>query len=798
MTLNANFMIPYQRNANFMGRIDVLSRIRTKLCDVVPNSWNHRVALHGLGGVGKTQLTLEYVYKSKEDYERIYWINAASKESLIAGFQGIAGRTKCVPKNLHLTPEDTAKYVLEWLNTQSSCLLVLDNLENAEDIDGYLPTESPGRHTLITTRNPYSYQIPAEGIKIEVFDAEEAVELLVLRSRIRPSNETAAARLEAAEIVKELGYLPLAIEQAAAYIREVLRDLSKFLPLYTKDRKKQLGLASKANRNYYTETVETTWRMSLTRIEENNPDAPLLLQLLSFLNPDAILTDFLEEGADGLPDSLNRIIANESRFYEALSELERFSLIGRQRDYASGERLTVHRLVQTVVKDDMPPQLLLTLAEAVLGLCECAFPDFDYETDSELRFWCRRVVQDQVVTPLSSWTHTNSIRLGYLLSLAGSFLGCEGNDQQASELLARSVEILKTSQGAECSRAMAGLAAVYRCDGRLSEAATLNEKSLQIMKRLHGDESWETSIAMRDVAYTYQEQGRMEDALEIYWAALDIQQRVRPESHGINLGTIERVACIYENLGRAAHALELRERAFIFNAISIPEGMEDTETLALISSLVPAYIKNGRFEEALQLAKQSFNVCERIFGREHPVFLAEAGSMARTIIALRLPDEFITFMDNVFGKLTKHWGFDLVWKSVIDLISHEFGKVVKLGDAVRLCEKILNARRCILGNEHPEIWASMAFLSTLLYANGKFEESVSLSEECFEAMHNVFGNDDPVWTSEATEEVPMGCYLRGGTFCHSLILLRKVIERRGRTNAVNPLNRLHRTQAGKT
>src|SRR5271155_689768 len=228
VTLNDKFMVPYQRNANFMGRIGLLSRLRTKLCDVVPNSWNHRVALHGLGGVGKTQLTLEYVYKSQEDYERIYWINAASKESLTAGFQEIAKRTKCVSESLRLTPKDTAKYVLEWLNTHTSCLLVLDNRENAADIDGSLPTESAGRHTLITTRNPYSDQTPAEGLKIEVLDAEEAVELLVLRSRTRPSNETAAARLEAAEIVKELGYLPLAIEQAAAYIREVLRDLSKF------------------------------------------------------------------------------------------------------------------------------------------------------------------------------------------------------------------------------------------------------------------------------------------------------------------------------------------------------------------------------------------------------------------------------------------------------------------------------------------------------------------------------------------------------------------------------------------
>jgi hypothetical protein len=152
VTLNDKFMVPYQRNANFTGRTDLLTQLRAKLCDIVPKSWNHRVALHGLGGIGKTQLALECVYANEMDYERIYWISAVSQATLIVGLQEIAKRTKCISRNEDLNPKETAKHVLEWLNAQASCLVVFDNLDQVEVIDGYLPNQSSGRHTLFTTR----------------------------------------------------------------------------------------------------------------------------------------------------------------------------------------------------------------------------------------------------------------------------------------------------------------------------------------------------------------------------------------------------------------------------------------------------------------------------------------------------------------------------------------------------------------------------------------------------------------------------------------------------------------------
>jgi len=383
-------MVPYQRNANFIGRADLLAKLSTKLYDIAPKSWNHRVALYGLGGVGKTQLALEYVYAHKGEYDRVYWISAVSEATLFSGFQEIAKRTQCVPSITNLNPSEVTITVLEWFNTHENWLLVIDNLDQIEVIDGYLPIQSKGRHTLITTRNPYSDHIPAEGLKVGELDLDDAIELLLLRSRVGAAGETSGAKTEAAEIVKELACLPLAIEQASAYIREASRDLFKFLPSYRNDRKTHHARLSKGNRSYYSGSVSTTWHLSFERIEQNNSDAPKLLRLLSFLNPDGILTDFLDTGKEGLSAELAEIVSQDDRLNEALAELERFSLIGRQDDISSGQTILIHRLVQSVIKDDMSPDIFSTMMEAVIGLCDSAFPYFDYNVDHELRLRGRR------------------------------------------------------------------------------------------------------------------------------------------------------------------------------------------------------------------------------------------------------------------------------------------------------------------------------------------------------------------------------------------------------------------------
>src|SRR6202022_1814406 len=320
-------MVQYHRNPYFMGRDELLIQLRDKLSESKPKQYNHRIAIYGMGGVGKTQLAIEYVYKYEARYNGIYWINAVDQAALLSGFQEVGTKTGCVPSAADLKPVEVAKAVLSWMQQEESWLLVIDNLDDISVADGYLPYMKKGGHTLITTRNPESWNIPAEGIEIPVYDRDAAIELLCLRSRIDNIAQSPEWH-QAVEIVKELGYLALAIEQASAFIRTSVDGISQFLPLYRKSRKIILDRQFTGNHRY-PKSIAATFLLSLNKLEESEcgKQATKLLRLFAYLNPDGILFDFLRSGCEALSHELREIIKDELVFHDALASLQEFSLV---------------------------------------------------------------------------------------------------------------------------------------------------------------------------------------------------------------------------------------------------------------------------------------------------------------------------------------------------------------------------------------------------------------------------------------------------------------------------------------
>src|SRR5215472_16662639 len=136
MAFVESFIVPFDRNEEFIGRYSLLERLHTLLYDVTTGQWNHRVALYGMGGVGKTQTAIAYVYKYKDDYDRIYWVSAATEASLLTSFQNIASKTGCAMES---DPKKQASAVISWLKRQEEkWLLVLDNLDDIKIVKEYL------------------------------------------------------------------------------------------------------------------------------------------------------------------------------------------------------------------------------------------------------------------------------------------------------------------------------------------------------------------------------------------------------------------------------------------------------------------------------------------------------------------------------------------------------------------------------------------------------------------------------------------------------------------------------------
>src|SRR5438046_1523847 len=198
------FMVPQwcRKNPHFIGRVELLEKLRNKLRDEKPR-FKHRVALFGMGGIGKTQVAIEYVVTYKRKYNSVFWITAVDQPSLILGFQEIAVMTKCA----NVEGRDgvsVAREVLRWFEKQSSWLLVMDNVDDISIVNNYLPDVAPGEgHILLTTRDPSTTGIPAQGLEVEVFEHQTAAKLLLLRADL-DDNSGVKINSEALKIVTEL------------------------------------------------------------------------------------------------------------------------------------------------------------------------------------------------------------------------------------------------------------------------------------------------------------------------------------------------------------------------------------------------------------------------------------------------------------------------------------------------------------------------------------------------------------------------------------------------------------------
>jgi tetratricopeptide (TPR) repeat protein len=503
-------MVPYERNELFVGRKDLLSRLFTQLYESKQYQYNHRVALYGLGGIGKTQTALAYLYSNRACYDSIFWISGISQASLLTDFQRIAILTKCDHDNINTDPFQYVKKVHDWLNAQISWLLVIDNLDDINVINGFLPMNDCQKHTLITTRNPNSTGIPAQGLEVPLLTPEDSVNLLSSLSNIAIVANS-PEREQANQIVHELGFLPLGIEQAAAYVREVAGDFATFLNHYQENRKDVYQWMPQGNRSY-AHSVATTWLMSFNIVRSNNSLAAELFQLLSFFNPDGILIDFLQSGVEALQEDLRKVVSNRIDMSKALMELERFSLLKWSRP---AKTLLLHRLVQAVVRDEMSNADLMSFRTTIINLCDRSFPQ---KGTNEKRA-TRRVYLGQVMVPLLDPDVIRSEKSVNVMIRVGCFLRDDGKFDDSERLLLQATIISGEILGPEhpgTLSSMNNLAVTYRAQGKTAEAAELHEEVLQKRRRILGDDHPDTLTTMDNLAATYQAQGKTAEAAELH------------------------------------------------------------------------------------------------------------------------------------------------------------------------------------------------------------------------------------------------------------------------------------------
>ncbi|HEX8521151.1 MAG TPA: ATP-binding protein, partial [Tepidisphaeraceae bacterium] len=308
----AIWQVPHLRNSYFSGREDELAELRKNLLSQDPK--RHVQAVWGLAGVGKTQVALEYVYRFGESYNIVWWVGAEEPSNLALTYARLATRLGMdVPEGTPL--EDIRQALRRALNERDDWLIVFDNAASVEELRPYLPQEKSG-HVIITSRNP-NWDAVARPFALRPMKRDESVELLLKRTGKKKVDGAVGALAQA------LGDLPLALDQAAACISNARTDFGGYL----REFEHYWGelLRDVRPTGDYPDSVHMTWELACRQLQEESQVGYSLMSLLAYLGSDAVPRELLR-GAEGLPDGLSVLLANEHMLEEAIAALAKYSL----------------------------------------------------------------------------------------------------------------------------------------------------------------------------------------------------------------------------------------------------------------------------------------------------------------------------------------------------------------------------------------------------------------------------------------------------------------------------------------
>ncbi len=549
--------VPYHRNTFFTDREDILTHLHTTFTK--GKSVILVQAISGLGGIGKTQIAVEYAYRHREEYKVILWAKAESPEILASDFMGIAELLNLPEKNVP-DQKHIINAVKHWLQNNTKWLLILDNAEDLAMVRDYLPSVGDG-HILLTTRTQVMGRLARYTEVSKMKDEEGALFLLRWANIIALDALLEAApvtdKIKAIEISQVMDGLPLALDQAGAYIEETACNLSGYLNLYLKQNTVLLKRRGKLISDH-PESVFTTWSPSFEKIQQANPAAAELLRFCVFLHPDAIPEEIFSEGAPELGPVLQPVATDPFELNDAIGELLKFSLV--QRDSAANT-ITIHRLVQTVVRAGMDEATRRLWAERTVRAVSRALPDFELTVQ---HVYQRFLPQIQACMALIEQLHMVFIEAAQLLYQIGFYLGKHAQYEQAEPLYQRALAIYEQELGHDhpyVVTSIHNLASLYRAQGKFDQAEFLYQRALTLAEKIAHYSSIATSL--NNLAELCQLQGNYEQSELLYKRALEhLEQTLGPE-HPYVATILENLIILYYDQGKYNQAEPLYQRTLL-------------------------------------------------------------------------------------------------------------------------------------------------------------------------------------------------------------------------------------------
>jgi tetratricopeptide (TPR) repeat protein len=593
------------RNPFFTGRETVLSQLHEQL-QIQGLSALTQAAIHGLGGIGKTQIAIEYAHRFGAHYRFVLWAVAESAATLHTAYRFIARELGLVDARAELGSELPA--VNRWLSSENGWLLVFDNADDPALVRPFLPSTRMSGRVLLTSRARSFISVGIKkALSVETLEPEDAVRFLI--ERTGDSDIQAAAALAA-----ELGCLPLALEQAAAYIESVGAGCTQYLARY---HLQGVALLTKSRPSTdYPKTVATTWSLSFDAVRNASPASAELLTAAAFLAPDSVPLEIFTKGGSEfdnlLADALKGAVEDPLVFWELLEPLERYSLVERLPDQA----FKLHRLTQEVVKDSLREEDRWAWVNRVVRGLFAAYPEVTFETWT----FCERLQPSaKLAYDLMHDCRLESIAGSRLFLRAAMFASDRGDPAAAkrfAEFSLQGYEHLLGDEHTTTLTARNNLAIYLHELGELASARQLTERILEIRERVLGHDHADTLTTRNTLAETLRSQGDVSGAKRLHEKNLAIMERVLGSEHRNTLGAMNNLAETLRTLDDLAGAMPLQEKSLAMSERLL--GAEHPDTVMSRNNLALILRSFADLAGAKRLYEQNLEICERVLGAEHP------------------------------------------------------------------------------------------------------------------------------------------------------------------------------------
>lgn len=771
--------VPYSRNPLFTGRGEILHHLHERLNQPHRVELTQSWALTGLGGIGKTQIALEYAHAYRQEYRFIFWANAATQETLSGDILAIANLLQ-LPERNEQDQKRRLQAVKRWFATHQEWLWILDNADEVTAVQDVMPPGGSG-HLLLTSR-AQAWGSLAQQIEVTTLGKVEASLFLLRRAkRLAPDaflSQVSKDQLSAAETVAlELGFLPLALDQAGAYIEEVGCSLLAYLELYRAHRQALLLRRGHVPTNH-PEPVATTWSLSFQKIEQANSAAADLLRVCAFLEPDTIPEEVFTEGGQHLGGVLQGVATNAVLLNEAIEILRTFSLVQR---HAETRILSIHHLVQAVLKDSMEREIQSHWAEHVVRAINAVFPQriematwpccqrllaqvqtssmlirdytFTFEEAISLLFRAALFLQDtacyeqaeplhqQVLDMREQLPGPDYLDIAISLSHLADLAYYQGKGELAETLFQRALHLQEENLGPEhpdVANTLVGLARLFTVQSKYEQAELLFQRAIPLLERALGPEHLDVANALLRLVRLYDLQGKYQQAEPLSWRALHIRIQALGPDHPDVAFALLRQGSLFAGLEKYEQAEPLYQQALLINERVL--GPDHPNVASVLNNLAVLFQEQGKYEQSEVLYQRALQNWERAFGPDHGNIAFALTNLALLFSLQSKYEQAEPLYWRALAINEQQWGSEHVEvATVLHGLANLYREQGQYEQAGPLYRQALHIRKRLLGPENLDVAETQHDLATFLEKQGRWDEAASFLEQALSIRTQLLG-----------------------------------------------------------